>query len=171
MTDRDRMTAQIAELLEKSGLSPAEARARAAEGVAGLESAAPGAGWGHIHPGELGNIWQRAARAGRRRLVLEVMAEADALDDDTGRVNVRVLEADTWPEWTEEHTRQRAATDALLRPAPAPAGWDVLDTSTDQAADARAGWSEADYMAHGEESPDVWTPNDQDADAPARELN
>ena len=68
--------------------------------------------------------------------MLEVSAEADALDDDTGRVNVRVLEAENWPEWTEEHTRQRAATDALLRPAPA--GWDVLDTSTDQDADAQA---------------------------------
>lgn len=114
MTDRNRMTARIAELLEASGLSPAEARARAAESVADLESAAPGSGYGHLHPAELGNIWQQAARAGRRRLVLEVVAEADALDDDTGRVNVRVLEADTWPEWTPEHTAQTAATDALL---------------------------------------------------------
>ena len=141
MSDRNRMTARIAELLEASGLSPAEARARAAESVDALATVAPGTGYGHLHPAELANVWHQAARAGRRRLVLEVSAEADALEDDTGRVNVRVLEAENWPEWTEEHTRQRAATDALLRHAPA------------------LGLSETDYMAHGEDCPDVWTPD------------
>lgn len=174
MSNRDRMTAQIAELLEASGLSPAEARARAAEGVAGLEMCAPGTGLGHIYPEQIATIWQQAARAGRRRLVLEVTAEAQDLDDDTGRVNVRVLEAENWPQWTDEHTAQRATTDALLRPAPAPAGWDVLDTSTDQPAEARAEWSESDYMVRGLDAPDVYKPDDQAADAPARaekELN
>lgn len=166
MSDRDRMTEQVAALLEASGLSPAEARARAAESVAALDTAAPGSGWGHIHPADLPRVWQQAARAGRRRLVLEVTAEAAALDDDTGRVNVRVLDAEDWPEWTPEHTRQRAATDALLRLAPEfQDGLDRIAANlTDQAADARAGWSESDYMAHGEESPDVWDGEDLDVD-------
>lgn len=166
MTNRDHMTAQIAALLEASGLSPAEARARAAEGVAALESAAPGAGWGHIHPAELGGIWQQAARAGRRRLVLEITAEAGALDDDTGRVNVLVIDAENWPEWTDEHARQRAATDALLRLATEfQDGLDRIAANLTAQARARAGWSESDYMAHGEECPDVHV---HEPEAPAR---
>lgn len=44
-------------------------------------------------------------------------ADAHDLEGDTGRVTVRVLDAENWAEWTDEHTRQRAATDALW-PAP-----------------------------------------------------
>lgn len=68
--NREKMTEQVAALLEKSGLDAAEARARAAESVAALDTAAPGSGWGNLHPAELANIWAKAARAGRRRLVL-----------------------------------------------------------------------------------------------------
>lgn len=114
MTDHDRLTAQIAELLEQSGCAPAEARALAEKAASVSRAVSPGCDYGPLHPQDLARIWQQAARAGHRRLVLEVTAEAEHLDDDTGRVNVRVLEAENWPEWTEEHTRQRAATDALL---------------------------------------------------------
>lgn len=115
--NREKMTEEVAALLEKSGLDAAEARARAAESVAALDTAAPGSGWGNLHPAELANIWAKAARAGRRRLVLEVSADGHDLEGDTGRVMVRVLDAENWAEWTDEHTRQRAATDALW-PAP-----------------------------------------------------
>lgn len=147
----DDMTAKIAALLEKSGLSPADAQARARASIAGLEACAPGSGWGHIDPDELGNIWRRAARAGRRRLVLEIVSEAGELEDDTGRVIVTVQEADTWPEWTDEHTAQRRATDALLSTPrridappldvltrPLPRGWDEIDTDTDDTEPAPA---------------------------------
>lgn len=121
MSNRDRMTDQIAELLEQSGCTPNKARALAEKVASVLRAVSPGCDYGPLHPQDLARIWQRAARVGRRRLVLEITAEARELKDDTGRVNVRVLDAESWPEWTPEHTRQRAATDALLRHTPAPA--------------------------------------------------
>ncbi|MFK7603603.1 hypothetical protein ACI3L1_15470 [Deinococcus sp. SM5_A1] len=121
------VTAPIAALLEKSGMTPETAAISAQHAVRDLANLAVGTGWGHLTPNEPGHIWTRAARAGRRRLVLEIVAEETALDDDTGRINVTVLMADTWPKWTDHQATLRGATHAL----PSVPGWNVIDTATD----------------------------------------
>lgn len=155
------MTAQIAALLEGCGHSPEDAQRLAQSAAQSAREAAPGAGFGNLAPHEIGAVWRQAARAGTRRLVVEISAEGYEQDDaeERGTVTVRVLEADKWPGHTDHHTAERAATDALLEEW---ADVEYLD------ADPRAGWSEVDYMANGEECPDVYAPDEQPAQARAR---
>lgn len=122
MSNLETMAAQIAALLEASGLSPAEARARAAEGVAGLESAAPGSGWGVLDTStDVGaaldaDIQEAEARA---RAALDVdpesvrhMPGAQEVAPGVFLVPSRetetladVLDLDTWEETRGEHRR------------------------------------------------------------------
>ena len=151
MTDTDAMTAQIAALLEKCGHSPEEAQRLAQTAARSALEAAPGAGFGNLAPQEIGTVWKRAARAGTRRLVVEITAEGHDQEDaeERGTVSVRVSDAEKWPGHTDHHTAERAATDALL------GEWDDVEYLRN---DPRAGWSEVDYMANGEECPDVFQP-------------
>lgn len=113
MTDLDPLAAGIAELLEDSGLPSERARALARKAARLCRPVSPGLRPGPLFPSEVPDLWQRATRSGTRRLVLEITAEAERWEDDTDRVHVLVLEADRWPDWTDEHTRQHAATELL----------------------------------------------------------
>lgn len=107
-------TNHIAALLERCGYSLEDARAAALEAISHTEEAAPGTGYGLLTPYEIGQVWQRAARAGARRIVFEIVADSATAEDDTGHVTARVLDVQKWAEWTPEHQAQRAAADALL---------------------------------------------------------
>lgn len=78
--------------------TPEEAKAPAAEVRRSIHTAAPGTTYGHQHPQDLPGIWYGARQAGRRRIVLEVEVEAKQQDEDDGHINIRVLDAQNWPE-------------------------------------------------------------------------
>ena len=61
-----------------------------------LATAAAGAVYS-LNAGELGQVWQRAARAGARTILLDVRAQADAPEEYTGQIRATVIEHDPWP--------------------------------------------------------------------------
>ncbi|MEF2280039.1 hypothetical protein V3W47_17230 [Deinococcus sp. YIM 134068] len=144
MTDLDPVAAGIAELLEESGLPTERAHALAVQAAHLCRPVSPGLAWGRLFPSEVPGIWQRATRSGTRRLVLEIVAGADHREDDTGHVTVSVLETGRWPDWTDEHTRQQAATDILIH------------------------HQMPELDGYGLEPPIGWTPEDGDPDADPR---
>ena len=71
---------------------------------------------------DLGQVWQRAARAGARTILLDVRAQADAPEEYTGQIRATVIEHDPWPALDGrrnnsliEKTRTSAATPAQRR--------------------------------------------------------
>ena len=57
-----------------------------------------GCQWGFVQPEWLPGLWKRAAQHGKRRLVLELVAQADHQDLWDGRIEVNVLADQTWEE-------------------------------------------------------------------------
>lgn len=135
MTDRDRKTAELAALLEREGVAPARAAVLAALVLEQHAGAEPGTIYGGLNSLEIGRVWEKATFAGVRRLVLEVEAAAPTLAEDEGTITVRVLDSEKWPEWSGQDEAAASGVAALL-----------------------ADWSEVDYLANGEEHPEVWTP-------------
>ncbi|WP_291427107.1 hypothetical protein, partial [Deinococcus sp.] len=68
----------------------------------------PGVTFGHIHAEQLGNIWQQAAKHGKRKLVLEITADALGSDEWDGHINVEVKESQTWAEYEQAQAEARA---------------------------------------------------------------
>ena len=48
-------------------------------------------------PENVGQVWQRAARAGARNVLLDVRADGTAPEEHTGRVRITVIHHDPWP--------------------------------------------------------------------------
>lgn len=105
----------IANLLEGAGHSPEEALALAEEAVHRSRTVSEGCTYGGLHPEGLTQLWNTAARHGKRRLVLEITAEGMTPDEYSGHLGVKVLEAEEWSEWSE--------TDSLARNLAAPHVW------------------------------------------------
>lgn len=122
----DLTTEAIARLLEKSGHSREEALALAQEATRRSRTISKGCSYGHLHPEELGNLWNTAARSGKRRLVLEVSAEALSRDEDDGHLHVQVLDAEEWPEAVRSEVNHLAAGEE------APALWMPGDDETEE---------------------------------------
>lgn len=97
----DPMIRAIADLLEKSGHSPEEALTLAREATQRSRTVSEGCGYGHLHPEGIDDLWTTAARHGKRRVVLEITAEGETWDEVSGRVDVRVIETETWLDWQE----------------------------------------------------------------------
>ncbi|GMA17023.1 hypothetical protein [Deinococcus metallilatus] len=105
----------IAKLLEGAGHSREEALALAEEAVGRSRTVSEGCTYGGLHPEGLAQLWNTAAKNGKRRLVLEIAAEGMTPDEYTGHIGVKVLEAEEWSEWSE--------TDYLARNLAAPHVW------------------------------------------------
>jgi len=112
---RDPTTQAIADLLERSGHTPEQAQALAEEVIQRTRTVSEGCTYGGLHPEGLAQLWNTAARNGKRRLVLEVTAEGLTPDEYHGQIGVRVLETEVWPKWSE--------TDYLARDLTAPQVW------------------------------------------------
>jgi hypothetical protein len=85
-----------ADLLEKMGHSREDALRLALHEEAVVATAAVGAVYS-LSAMELGQVWQRAARAGARTILLDVRAQADAPEEYTGQIRATVIEHDPWP--------------------------------------------------------------------------
>ena len=84
------------DLLEKMGYSRENALRLVMHEEVVLATAAAGAVYS-LNAGELGQVWQRAARAGARTILLDVRAQADAPEEYTGQIRATVIEHDPWP--------------------------------------------------------------------------
>ena len=53
-------------------------------------------------PERIGEIWKRTARAGARKITLEITAEGDDQDEaaEHGRVSVQMQAVELWENWT-----------------------------------------------------------------------
>ncbi|MDB5046058.1 MAG: hypothetical protein JWQ08_2108 [Deinococcus sp.] len=63
---------------------------------------------------EMQRIWERATFTGVRRMVLQVEAAAPSSAHDNGRLEVRVLDTERWPDWTDADGAQAAALAAVV---------------------------------------------------------
>lgn len=164
-----RTTEQIARLLEAAGVPTEEAQRLAAEAAHAMQSAQKGETFGSIEPMQLWEVWSRAARAGARKITLEITADgadqAEALE--RGTVSAHIVDAEVWPDWSPEQAAEQEARAALLRRE----FLADVDDLTYLENDPRAGWSEVDYIANGEECPDVYAPREPAARARAEEMN
>lgn len=151
MQTRDQKTAELAALLEAEGITQARARALAEQVIEQQAGAVQGTVYGDLDSFGLARVWERATFAGVRRMTLHIEAQARALADDDGLLSVRVLDSETWPEW-DDHAAHAGTLAGMVEAISNP----------------RAGWSETDYMAHGEECPDVWQPSAEMQEAQAR---
>lgn len=104
MTDLpDTPSTALADLLERCGKTRSEAEALAAEMVQRQRAVDPGCSWGHILPEQIVGLWNQAAKHGKRKLVLEITADAPAYEEWTsGRIQVTVKDAQTWADYEEE---------------------------------------------------------------------
>lgn len=89
---RNDLTA-LADLLERCGHSPEEARALVLEAIQKQAHLDPGVTFGHLHAEQLADLWKRAARYGKRKLVLEISADALSSDEWDGHIRVEVKDA------------------------------------------------------------------------------
>lgn len=98
----------MADMLERCGHSPEEARQLAAEMLQRQMDVAPGCSWGGVHAEFIPQLWAQATHGGnRRRLLLEITAEGDCYDDDHGHIRVEVKDAQTWAEFERERREAR----------------------------------------------------------------
>ncbi|OLV15372.1 hypothetical protein [Deinococcus marmoris] len=104
MTDLpDTPSTALADLLERCGKTRSEAEALAAEVVQRQRAVDPGCTWGHIYPEQIAGLWNQAAKHGKRKLVLEITADAPTYGEWTGgRVQVTVKDAQTWADYGQE---------------------------------------------------------------------
>ena len=102
-SDREVLT----EFLEGYGYSPEEAQAQAADMVQRQAAIDPGVTYGHVQAEQLADLWKRAARHGKRRLVLEITADALDSDEWDGHISVEVKDAETWAEYEQAKAEAR----------------------------------------------------------------
>ncbi len=109
MCDRpDPTLTAFAEMLEQCGYSRQEAQALVIETVRKQASIEPGFTWGHMHPEQIGELWKQAAIHGKRRLLLEITADALSADEWDGHLNVEVKESQTWTSYEQQRAEARA---------------------------------------------------------------
>ncbi|WP_221091487.1 hypothetical protein [Deinococcus aquaedulcis] len=106
---------RLLNLLRRAGHSEADAQRVASSLVHQQMTVAPGAQYASLWPENMGSLWHRAVSHGRRRLVLEIVAE-----DQSENVTVNVLEVSDWPQVIQAPGR--------LRSTPIPQGLDSLPT-------------------------------------------
>lgn len=98
----------LADLLEGCGKTRQEAEALAAEMVQRQRAVDPGCTWGHIHPEQIAGLWNQATKHGKRKLVLEITADAPTYEEWTnGRIQVTVKGAQTWADYEQQDARDR----------------------------------------------------------------
>lgn len=99
----------ITEFLNKyNDYTPEQARELAIKIVQSQRAIDPGVTHGHIHAEQLGNIWNQAAKHGKRKIVLEITADALDRDEWDGHINVEVKDAQTWDEYEQAQAEARA---------------------------------------------------------------
>lgn len=96
----------IAEFLARCGYSQEEAQEKAAQVVKAQATLDPGVTYGHLHAEQLGTLWHQAAKHGKRKLVLEITADALNPDEWDGHINVEVKAAQTWNEYQAEQLKE-----------------------------------------------------------------
>ncbi|MBZ9753347.1 hypothetical protein K7W42_21155 [Deinococcus sp. HMF7604] len=102
----------MAEMLERCGHSPDEARLIAADMLQRQADVVAGCSWGGVHAEFLVQLWAQATHGGnKRRLLLEVTAEGNSSDEYHGHIRVEVKEAQTWADFDRE---QREARDRAV---------------------------------------------------------
>ena len=126
MPQDDLTTEAIARLLEQSGHTREEALALAREATRRSRTISKGCSYGHLHPEELADLWNTAARSGKRRLVLEVSADALSHEEYDGHIHVQVLDAEEWPEVV------RSEVDHMAAGEEAPDLWMPSDDETEE---------------------------------------
>lgn len=98
----------LADLLERCGKTRQEAEALAAEMMQRQRAVDPGCTWGHIHPEQIAGLWNQAAKHGKRKLVLEITADALFYEEWTGgHIQVTVKGAQTWADYEQEQQDAR----------------------------------------------------------------
>jgi hypothetical protein len=101
-----------ADLLEQNGFTRKEAERLVLNDAIVHATASAGAMYLSLRTTELGDIWNRATRAGARNILLNVRAEGDSPEEYAGQVSVIVLEHNPWPEHDTRPPRVREATRA-----------------------------------------------------------
>lgn len=111
---------RLLNLLKRAGHSEADAQRVASHLVYQQETVAPGAQYAGLWAEDLGSLWNRAAMHGRRRLVLEVVA-----DEGTENVTVNVLEVSDWPQMLQGPGRRLTPLPQRLDALPSSFGPDA----------------------------------------------
>lgn len=102
-----RMLDQMADLLEKSGHSPEEARLIAAEMLTRQAEVSPGCSWGGVHAEFIPQLWTQAtAHGNKRRLLLEITCEGESYEE-YHHIRALVKGAQTWAEYEAEQRELR----------------------------------------------------------------
>lgn len=105
----DPMLTALIQMLERCGHPREEAEVMAATALERQAAIEPGCRWGHIHPEQIATLWQQAAKHGKRKLVLEITADAPDYQEWThGRVRVEVKDAQTWTAYEQQRADARA---------------------------------------------------------------
>lgn len=105
----DEITKQLAELLERSGIDPAQARTEAQRAVLHVRTVQAGSSYGAQWPEDLARLWSAASRTGAC-LVLEIKAEGETRDEYTGHLNITVQEREDWVVPAPELSERRSST-------------------------------------------------------------
>lgn len=64
---------------------------------------------GPLHPEQIAGLWNQAAKHGKRKLVLEITADAPTYEEWTGgHIQVTVKGAQTWDDYEQEQQEARA---------------------------------------------------------------
>ncbi len=99
----------LADLLERCGKTRQEAEALATEMVQRQRAVDPGCTWGFVLPEQIVGLWNQAAKHGKRKLVLEITADAPTYEEWTGgQIQVTVKDAQTWNDYNQEQQDARA---------------------------------------------------------------
>ena len=98
----------LAEVLEKAGHSPVEARELAADFLRQQATIEQGCSWGGVRAEFLPQLWaQASANGNKRRVLLEITAEGDSYDEYFGHLRVEVKAAQSWAEYEQQKTEAR----------------------------------------------------------------
>ncbi len=111
---------RLLNLLKRAGHSEADAQRVATHLVHQQETVAPGAQYAGLWPEDLGSLWDRASVHGRRRLVLEIVA-----DEGTENVTVNVLEVSDRPQVVQGPRRRLTPLPQRLDALPSGFGQDA----------------------------------------------
>ncbi|CAM3833510.1 hypothetical protein [Deinococcus frigens] len=110
MTDQPNAESNaLADLLERCGKTRQEAEALAAEMLQRQRAVDPGCSWGFVLPEQIAGLWNQAAKHGKRKLVLEITADAITYEEWTGgHIQATVKGAQTWDDYEQEQQDARA---------------------------------------------------------------
>ena len=96
---QDELFTALVQAARADGYSEAEAKQLALKVTQQFTAVDAGCTWGRVQPEMILTLWQRAAQHGKRRLLLEIVAEGDHQDAYDGHIEVRVIEHQTWQDY------------------------------------------------------------------------